>query len=365
MPFDAEDPGRFEPAGSAADRGLALARRTGQGLLAPSFLGLRGFVNEELGRLDAAEQDEDEALESALLSGNDHLTYWTALVASWIALARGRTEAALAHAERGWKLAGVAPWSQVGWTVAEARLALGDPKGALEALETFGGVNPGLWTLDRLKALDVLVRVLLALDRVEEAAELARRAPAESGGRRTGVFGAINARAEAGVLLARGVAPEASRVALAGAAAGDKGLAPLWAGRCRTLAGEALAACGRRDEARTELHRAAHELDARGAWAYRDAALRVLRRLGDRPRVLATDPAVRADDDPLACLSRREREVAALVAAGNTNAQIAARLQLSERTVEKHVSSLLAKLELSSRTAVVGRLAARRPEFTR
>src|SRR5687768_7481548 len=46
---------------------------------------------------------------------------------------------------------GGVPWSQVGWTVAEARLALGDPKGALEALETFGGVNPGLWTLDRLK----------------------------------------------------------------------------------------------------------------------------------------------------------------------------------------------------------------------
>ena len=44
---------------------------------------------------------------------------------------------------------------------------------------------------------------------------------------------------------------------------------------------------------------------------------------------------------------------------GQTNAQIAAQLQLSERTVEKHVSSLLGKLGLDSRAGVV-RLLARR-----
>jgi DNA-binding NarL/FixJ family response regulator len=49
--------------------------------------------------------------------------------------------------------------------------------------------------------------------------------------------------------------------------------------------------------------------------------------------------------------------VAALVASDLTNAQIALRLHLSERTVEKHVSDLLAKLGLSSRTGVVRRFA--------
>jgi DNA-binding NarL/FixJ family response regulator len=58
-------------------------------------------------------------------------------------------------------------------------------------------------------------------------------------------------------------------------------------------------------------------------------------------------------DDRLAALSPRERDVAVLVGRGQTNAQIAARLHLSERTVEKHVSSLLRKLGLDSRTAVV------------
>jgi hypothetical protein len=33
-------------------------------------------------------------------------------------------------------------YSQVGWTAAEARLALGEARGALEVLGTFGGVNP-------------------------------------------------------------------------------------------------------------------------------------------------------------------------------------------------------------------------------
>jgi DNA-binding NarL/FixJ family response regulator len=57
-------------------------------------------------------------------------------------------------------------------------------------------------------------------------------------------------------------------------------------------------------------------------------------------------------------LTPREREVAMELAAGRTNAQIAYRLHLSERTVEKHVSNLLSKLGLSTRAEVV-RLMAR------
>src|SRR5205814_9898350 len=43
-------------------------------------------------------------------------------------------------------------------------------------------------------------------------------------------------------------------------------------------------------------------------------------------------------------LSRREMEVAELVADGATNAQVAARLFISERTVESHVASIFNKL---------------------
>jgi serine/threonine-protein kinase PknK len=51
-------------------------------------------------------------------------------------------------------------------------------------------------------------------------------------------------------------------------------------------------------------------------------------------------------DDPLAALSAREREVLALMAEGRSNSGIAQRLWVTEGTVEKHVRSILTKLNL-------------------
>jgi DNA-binding NarL/FixJ family response regulator len=56
--------------------------------------------------------------------------------------------------------------------------------------------------------------------------------------------------------------------------------------------------------------------------------------------------AGRRVDDPLERVSAREREVLALMAEGRSNAGIARRLWVSEGTVEKHVRSILAKLDL-------------------
>ncbi len=54
-------------------------------------------------------------------------------------------------------------------------------------------------------------------------------------------------------------------------------------------------------------------------------------------------------------LTRREREVARLVAQGLTNRQIAEALFVSERTIDHHVSNILKKLSLSSREQVASR----------
>lgn len=56
--------------------------------------------------------------------------------------------------------------------------------------------------------------------------------------------------------------------------------------------------------------------------------------------------SARRREDPLAVLSAREREVLELMAEGRSNAGIARRLWVTEGTVEKHVRSILAKLNL-------------------
>jgi RNA polymerase sigma factor (sigma-70 family) len=66
--------------------------------------------------------------------------------------------------------------------------------------------------------------------------------------------------------------------------------------------------------------------------------------LGDDERA----PTVGAD---LSELSERERDVLELVAAGMSNEQIAERLFLSTRTVERHLSNVYVKLRLSGRSA--------------
>jgi DNA-binding NarL/FixJ family response regulator len=55
-------------------------------------------------------------------------------------------------------------------------------------------------------------------------------------------------------------------------------------------------------------------------------------------------------EDPLVALTAREREILRMVAAGKANKQIAAELVISERTARTHVSNILRKLDLASRT---------------
>ena len=109
-----------------------------------------------------------------------------------------------------------------------------------------------------------------------------------------------------------------------------------------------LLALGRSDQARREAA----------------AALRRLTELGAAPaaaraRALLEGP-LRSDDagPPLPELTSRERQVLRLVAAGLTNRQIAEQLTLSEHTVHRHVTNILRKLDLPSRTAAAA-LAAR------
>jgi DNA-binding NarL/FixJ family response regulator len=67
------------------------------------------------------------------------------------------------------------------------------------------------------------------------------------------------------------------------------------------------------------------------------------------PPIRAVARQAETSDGPL---SRREMEVAELVADGATNAQVAARLFISERTVESHLASIFNKLGVDTRLQV-------------
>jgi non-specific serine/threonine protein kinase len=70
-------------------------------------------------------------------------------------------------------------------------------------------------------------------------------------------------------------------------------------------------------------------------------------------------PAQRSSTDESG-LTKREREVAALIADGLSNREIAARLVVAQRTAEGHVENILSKLGFTSRAQVAGWLAAQK-----
>jgi len=85
--------------------------------------------------------------------------------------------------------------------------------------------------------------------------------------------------------------------------------------------------------------------------------LTAIRRVADGEEVLdralarfTMDGIVASNRDPLEALTAQETRVAALVAEGNSNQQIAEKLLLSEKTVKNYLSNILRKLEFSHRT---------------
>ena len=103
----------------------------------------------------------------------------------------------------------------------------------------------------------------------------------------------------------------------------------------RVLTGRALAALDDADSARRELESAARAFEALGAGP--DV---------DRGTIACSSRTQRPDG-----LTPREVEVLRLVASGRSNAQIAAELVLSEKTVARHLSNIFTKIDVGSRTA--------------
>ena len=113
--------------------------------------------------------------------------------------------------------------------------------------------------------------------------------------------------------------------------------------RCRWRLADALVAAGDRDQARV------HALAAAAAAQQMHAAPLQRAVAASISRARLAGPATSAE----AVLTGREREVLALVAEGMTNREIGKRLFISEKTASVHLSNLMAKLNVTSRTEAV------------
>lgn len=112
------------------------------------------------------------------------------------------------------------------------------------------------------------------------------------------------------------------------------------------------------------------ELMSTGAQAYisksstREELLAVIRTVSKRrDHVVLSLPKVtvtQLGNPPAGPLSRRELEVIDLVAQGLSNAQIGARLYISEGTVKRHLTNIYVKLDVRSRTNAINKAAALR-----
>jgi ATP/maltotriose-dependent transcriptional regulator MalT len=177
---------------------------------------------------------------------------------------------------------------------------------------------------------------MLAGGEVEEARSACRELETISAAHRSDMLRAMSAQARGALALAEGD-PQTALVALREAWQAWQELeAPYEAARVRVFVGLGCRAVGDEETAAWEL----------------DAARGVFDRLGAGPDITRVESLTAGPQAAAAHgLTQRELQVLRLVTRGATNRSIAAALVLSERTIDRHVSNIFAKLRVSSRAA--------------
>jgi DNA-binding CsgD family transcriptional regulator len=218
--------------------------------------------------------------------------------------------------------------------LAQLRLAQGQVDAAVAAIRT--ALDEAQDPVARSRMLAPYVEIVLAAGEVQ-AARVAADELAEIAAEVGAAFlVAVAAHWRGAVLLAEGDARAALAVLRRAWTAWQELEAPYEAARARLLAGLACRQLGDGDTAEMEL----------------DAARRMFQELGAAPDLARMAEISRtAEAEAAGGLTTREVQVLALVAAGKSNRAIATELFLSEKTVERHLSNIFAKLGVGSRTA--------------
>lgn len=190
--------------------------------------------------------------------------------------------------------------------------------------------------VDRTKLLPAYVEIMLAAGEIQSASRAAAELEAVANQVEMDLFHGLAGHAGGAVELANGNARRALVLLRRAFGIWQQLEVPYHAASARILLGVACRALGDFDTATLEFR----------------AARSVLGQLGAAPDLDRLDIIERGDTRGHAqLLTSRELQVLRLVAAGTTNKGIARALSLSERTVDRHISNILTKLNVSSRTA--------------
>jgi DNA-binding CsgD family transcriptional regulator len=326
---------------------LAHARRVGDLRALTSALEVQAQLAYRTGEWRAAHAAAEE---SARLAADTQLTVHVAYSVAVLAIieaARGDTTSAT-HAAQADEIAARNRLSVIAEYTGAARgleaLADGRPADALvhlqavaRGVEATGRKQPGVlqWEGDALEAAVRAERLELArqgLDLLERTARETENA-----------WGTAVAARIAGLLA------DDYRPHFEAALAGSGG--PFERARTRLCFGQRLRRDGLRVDARKQLHSALEAFRTLGAAPWADAAARELGASGEKLRRRAPD----AEEE----LTAQEHQIAALVAEGASNKDVAAQLFLSTKTVEAHLTRIYRKLGVSSRTQLARATAVR------
>jgi DNA-binding NarL/FixJ family response regulator len=214
------------------------------------------------------------------------------------------------------------------------RLAQGDGAAAAGAIARVADETEE--PLKRAELLPACVEIMLAVGDLEEARRASGDLDAISETHASDLLRALAAQARGAVLAAEGDARAALGSLRRALSTWQEIEAPYEAARTRVLLGTAFRRLGDDDAAALEL----------------ESARAVFEELGAGPDLARVSSLVTSAPSKRARgLSPRELEVLRHVAGGKTNKEIATELVLSERTIERHVSNVFAKLGVSTRAA--------------
>ncbi|GAA1171688.1 AAA family ATPase [Pseudonocardia alaniniphila] len=316
---------------------VRLARDAGALAVLTEAMSSRILVHTLAGELEAAASLGEELDSVTEATGGPRVPYTALLVAAW----RGREEEARRLTEtataEGWGRGYALGLTITGWANALLSNSLGRYDDALAAAREVGEQHAGEAGMPTWAAEVELIEAATRSGKPEQAIASLERITEVTGACGTDWGLGMTARSRA--LMTDGPAAEdvyceaIERLARAGV---RSELA-----RAHLVYGEWLRREQRRTDARRHLRTAYEMFAAMGAEAFARRAARELEASGE--------PAPRQAAETTSELTAQEMQVVRLAREGLTNSEIAARLFLSPRTIEWHMTNIFGKLQITSR----------------